>query len=87
MNKFLSYEKSQRFLLNFRFFPARQVPEIILNKSSLNTENVFIEWLRKETTRFFTKIKVHVFSSVLSLVFETGFGTFLAPLVCLKSVK
>jgi hypothetical protein len=33
------------------FFPASQVPEIILNKSSKNTENVHIEWLRKDTTR------------------------------------
>jgi hypothetical protein len=27
------------------FFPARQVPEIIFNKSSKSTENALIEWL------------------------------------------
>jgi hypothetical protein len=29
----------------FRFFPARQVLEIILDESSKNTENALIEWL------------------------------------------
>jgi hypothetical protein len=28
-----------------RFFPARQVPEKILNDTSKNTENALIEWL------------------------------------------
>jgi hypothetical protein len=60
----------------FRFFPARQVPEIPLNESSKNTENALIEWPRKETTRYFTKTKVYVVCLVLSLVFETVFGIF-----------
>jgi hypothetical protein len=71
----------------FRFFPARQVSEIILNESSKNTENALIEWLRKEITMFLTKTKVYLVSLILSLVFKTGFGIFLAPLSCLKSVK
>jgi hypothetical protein len=33
------------------------------------------------------EIKVHVVRSVLSLVFKTVFGMYLAHLVCLKSVK
>jgi hypothetical protein len=59
---------------------ADQVLEIFLNESSKNTENALIEWLRKETTRYFTKTKVYVVSSVLSLFFKIS-------LVCLKSVK
>jgi imidazoleglycerol phosphate synthase glutamine amidotransferase subunit HisH len=42
---------------DFRFFPARQVPEIILNEYSRNTENALFEWLEKETTRYFVKSK------------------------------
>jgi hypothetical protein len=58
----LSKDKNQRFLIDFgalspesvfRFFTARQVPEIAFNISSKDTENSLIEWLRKETTRFF----------------------------------
>jgi hypothetical protein len=71
----------------FRFFPAHQVPEIILNKSSKITENAFIEWFRKATTRYFMKTNVNVVPFVLSLVFKTIFGNFLASLVCQKSVK
>jgi hypothetical protein len=53
----------QQFLLNFgalqsesvfRFFPARQVSEIILNEYSRNTENALSKWLGKETTRYLT---------------------------------
>jgi hypothetical protein len=65
----------------FIYFSARQVSEIILNESSKNTQNA----LRNETnTRHFTKTKV---SLILSPVFRTVFGIFLAPLVCLKYVK
>jgi hypothetical protein len=71
----------------FSLFPARHVPEIILNESSKNTENALIEWLRKETTRYLTKTKGYVVFLALSLVFKTVFGIFLASLVCLKSVK
>jgi hypothetical protein len=71
----------------FIFSPARQIPEIILNESSKNTENAFIEWLLKKTIRYFTKIKVYVVSMVLSLVFKTVFEIFLARLACLKSLK
>jgi hypothetical protein len=85
MNKFLFFEK---IIDVFRFFPARQIPEIIIfNKSSKNTENALIEWLQKETTRYFTKIIVYAVSLVLSLVFKTVFGIFLESLVLLKSVK
>jgi hypothetical protein len=35
-----------------RFFPARQVPEIILNKYYRNTENALFEGLGKEATRY-----------------------------------
>jgi hypothetical protein len=54
MNKFLSFEKKSTVVAQFwcvesksvlRFFPARQIPEIILNVSSKNTENALIEWL------------------------------------------
>jgi hypothetical protein len=69
------------------FFQAHQVSEIILNESYKNTEHALVEWLRNETTRCFTKTKIYVVSLVLSLVFKTVFGIFLAPLVCLKSVK
>jgi hypothetical protein len=55
---------------------SRQVPEMILNESSKNTENT----LRKETTRHLTKTKGCVVSLVLSLVLKTVFGIFLAPL-------
>jgi hypothetical protein len=63
MNKLLSFENNQQFLLNFgalspRFFSGRQVPEIIRNESSKNTENALIEWLRKATTRYYSEIKV-----------------------------
>jgi hypothetical protein len=67
--------------------PDFQVPEIILNESSKNTENALIEWLPKETTKYFPNTKVYVVSLDLSLVFKTVFGIFLAPLVYLKSVK
>jgi hypothetical protein len=48
MNKFLSFKRNSRFKLNFgislfRFFPARQAPDIIFNESSNNTENALIE--------------------------------------------
>jgi hypothetical protein len=63
----------------FEFFPARQVFEIILNESSMSL-NVLIEWLRKDKTKFFTKTRVYVVSLMLSLVFKTVFGIFLAAL-------
>jgi hypothetical protein len=95
MKKSMYFEKNQQLLLNFdadsesfiRFFPARLVPQIILKESSKNTQHALIEWLRKETTRYFTKTKVNVVSLVLSLVFKTVFGIFLTSLICLKSVK
>jgi hypothetical protein len=78
INKFLSFEKNQ--------ISARQVPEIILSESSKDSENALIEWLQKETTRYFPKTKEYVVSFVLSLACKTVFGIFLGPLVCLKSV-
>jgi hypothetical protein len=48
------------FNLFLDFFSARQPPEIILNESNEsfeNTKNAFIEWLRKETTKYFPKTK------------------------------
>jgi hypothetical protein len=69
------------------FYLARQDFEIILNESFNNTENAHIEWHRKKTIRYFTKIKEYMVCLVLSLVFQTVFGIFLAPLVRLKSVK
>jgi hypothetical protein len=36
----------------FRFFPARQVPKIILNKYYRNTENALFEGLGRETKRY-----------------------------------
>jgi hypothetical protein len=59
------------FSFDLRFSLARQVPEIILSESSKNTENALIEWLPKETTRYFPKTKVYVVSLDLSLVFKT----------------
>jgi hypothetical protein len=35
------------------FFPASQVSERVLNKSSKSTENALIKWLQKETTKYF----------------------------------
>jgi hypothetical protein len=58
-----------------------------LQESSKNTQNALIEWIRNETTRCFTKIEVYVVSKVLSLVFKTVFGIFLAHIFCLKSLK
>jgi NADH:ubiquinone oxidoreductase subunit 5 (subunit L)/multisubunit Na+/H+ antiporter MnhA subunit len=88
-----SFEKNQRFLLNFgalspnlvfKFFSARQVSEIFLNKSSKKTENALMA--SERDNKVFPKTKVYVISLVLSLVFKTVFGIFLSPLVCLKSV-
>jgi hypothetical protein len=96
MHTFVCVEKDQRCLRIFdvlspnlflKFLQSRQVPEIILNESSKNTENALIELLRKETTRYFTKTKVYVVSLVLSLVFKIVFAIFLASLICLISVK
>jgi hypothetical protein len=69
------------------FFPARQVSEIILNESSKYTENALIERLQKDPTKYFPKSKYYVVSLVIILVFKTGFGIFLAHLICLKSEK
>jgi hypothetical protein len=44
-----------------------------------------VAWERDN--KVFYEIKVHVVSLVLSLIFKTVFGMFLAHLVCLKSVK
>jgi hypothetical protein len=52
----------------------RQVPEIILNESSKNTENALIEWLWKATARYF--MKTQVVSLVLSLVLKTLWNIF-----------
>jgi hypothetical protein len=89
---FFSFESNQIFLIDFDplimiLIPDFQVPEIFLNESSKNTENALIEWLPKETTKYFPNTKVYVVSLDLSLVFKTVFGIFLAPLVYLKSVK
>jgi hypothetical protein len=40
---------------DFKFFPARQVPEIIFNEYSRNTKNAPFELLEKDPTRYFTK--------------------------------
>jgi hypothetical protein len=91
-NTILSFEKNLRFLINFGALIPNLFLEFcqhvrFLSESSKNTENAPIEWLRKETTRYFSKIKVYVVSLVLSLVYKTVFGIFLAPLFGLKSVK
>jgi hypothetical protein len=67
------------------FLPATQVSEIVLNESSKSSENALIEWLEKDTTKYFLKSKVYVVSLVMSVVSKTAFGIFLAHLVCLKS--
>jgi hypothetical protein len=69
------------------FFPGRPVSAIILRESSKSTGNVLIEGLQKDTTKYFLKSKVYVVSLVKSVVSKTGFGIFLAHLVCLKSEK
>jgi hypothetical protein len=69
------------------FFPARQVSGIVLNESFKSYENVLIEWLQKDTTKYFLKFKVYVVSLVINVVSKTGFGIFLAHLVCLKYAK
>jgi hypothetical protein len=69
------------------FLAVRQVSEIMFYESSKNTENALIEWLGKDNTRYFTKIKVYVVYLFMSLVFKTVFEILLAPLVGLKSVK
>jgi hypothetical protein len=56
----------------FRFFPARQAPEIILNEYSNNTENALFKWLGKETTRYFTKSKFFGFKSSFHNCFWNG---------------
>jgi hypothetical protein len=50
MKKFLSFEKINNTESEsvFIFFPAHQVPEIILNECSKNTENALIEWFEKK---------------------------------------
>jgi hypothetical protein len=41
----------------------------------------------KDTTKYFLKFKEYVVPLVISVVSKTGFGIFLAHLVCLKSKK
>jgi hypothetical protein len=55
-------------------------PKIIVIESSKKNKNALIEWLRKETTKYFTKTKKYVVSLILSLVFKTVFAIFLAHL-------
>jgi hypothetical protein len=43
--------------------------------------------LQKDKTKYFPKSKVYVVYLVISVVSKTGFGIFLAHLVCLKSEK
>jgi hypothetical protein len=69
------------------FFPVSQVSEIVPNESSKSTENALIKWFQKNTTKYFLRSKVYVVSLIISVVFETGFGIFLAHLVCHKSEK
>jgi hypothetical protein len=40
---------------------------------------------QKDTTKYFLKSKVYVVSLIISVVSKTGFGIFLAHLVCFKS--
>jgi hypothetical protein len=69
------------------FVPPRQDFEIILNESSNSTEYANIEWLRKETIRYFTtKQGIRGFLGFKSS-FQNCIWNFLAPLVRLKSVK
>jgi hypothetical protein len=63
----------------FSFFLTRQVSEKILNESSKNTIKC-PNWVT-------LKFKVYVVSLIISVVCKTGFGIFLAHLVCLKSEK
>jgi hypothetical protein len=70
-NTILSFENKSTIL-----FSDFSQHEINLNKSSKNTENALIEWLRKDTTSYFTKTIVYVVA--LSLFFKTVFGIFLA---------
>jgi hypothetical protein len=46
------------FVSVFKFFSARQVPEIILNEYSRNTENALLAWERDH--KVFYEIKVQV---------------------------
>jgi hypothetical protein len=70
------------------FFPARQVSEKIFDESSKSTKNAPIDWLQKDTKKYFLKSKVYIVVSLLiSVVSKTGFEIFLAHLVCLKSEK
>jgi hypothetical protein len=57
-NTILSFEKNQRFLFYFgalipNLFPARQVPEIIFNESSKNTDDSLISFGSKSEPKVF----------------------------------
>jgi hypothetical protein len=49
-----------------------------LNEASKNTGNALIEWLWKDTTKYFPKIKVNVVSMCLSYFSELFLEHFLS---------
>jgi hypothetical protein len=59
-----------------RFSLARQVPDIILNKSSKNIENALIECLGKEMASYFTKSKYTWFVWLFESSFQNCFWNF-----------
>jgi hypothetical protein len=68
----------------FRFFPARQIPEIEIE----NPQWIFLKhwkypnWVALERDhKVFYEFQVYKVFLVLSLVFKTVFGMFLAPFV------
>jgi hypothetical protein len=65
---------------------VRQVPEIFLNKSSKHIENALIEWLRKETTRYFWKLKYTYLVSLESF-YHLWFVSNLCNKKCLETSK
>jgi hypothetical protein len=65
---YFSRELNSTFFIDFQllittpylvFSQHVRFPEIILNESSKNTDNVLIEWLQKDTTKYFLKPKVY----------------------------
>jgi hypothetical protein len=56
----------------FRTFPACQIPEIVLNESSKDTENALIEWLRSQALKF----KNIILEEKLSNKFKNGHKNF-----------
>jgi hypothetical protein len=74
------------YLLRVFSSVAQQVTEIILLESSSSTKNDLFEQLRKEATKFLPNTKIYVAFWVLSIVYKTDLGIFLAPLVHLTTI-